>query len=144
LKIILKTAVEKDFYQVWNSFNRELLLKLSPPFPRVKITSFGMEVGEKVEIILNIFIYRLFWISLITENEKIENEYYFIDEGISTPIGITFWKHKHRIIKNNESTLIIDEVEFKTKYKLLDWVLYPLLFLQFVYRIPIYKSIFKK
>jgi ligand-binding SRPBCC domain-containing protein len=144
LKILIKTAVEKDFQAVWSGFNQELLLHLSPPFPRAKITSFGMEVGNKVEIILDFFILRLSWISIITDSQKNENEIFFIDKGIKTPMGLTFWKHKHRIVKQNDYSLIIDEVEFKTKYKLLDWILYPLLFLQFVYRIPIYKSVFKK
>lgn len=144
MRIVIKTAVEQDFEAVWSGFNRELLYKLSPPFPRIKIKSFGMKIGNKVEIILDIFIKRFFWVSLITESKSMDEEIYFIDEGIQTPLGIIFWKHKHRILKQNLSSIIIDEIEFKTKYKLLDWILYPFLFLQFVYRIPIYKSLFKK
>ncbi len=144
MKITIKTAVELDFKTVWQGFNKKLLKKLSPPFPKVEIKSFSMDKGEKVEIILDIFIKRYLWVSVITESEALINEFYFIDEGIEIPLGMTYWRHKHRILKKSDSSFILDEVEFKTKYKLLEWLLYPLIFLQFLYRIPIYKSEFKK
>ena len=38
---------------------------------------------------------------------------------------------------------IIDEIEFRTPTILTDYIFYPILYLQFLYRKPIYQRIFK-
>ena len=60
MKINIATVVNQSVNDVWNQFNDKLLLKLTPPFPPVKLISFGQEVGEKVTFELNFFILLLF------------------------------------------------------------------------------------
>jgi ligand-binding SRPBCC domain-containing protein len=148
MKINIKTPVHQSVAQVWEQFDDKLLMKLAPPFPPVRLITFGQKVGEKVTLELNFFIKRQLWVSKITESYYTVNEAYFIDEGTQLPFFLKYWKHKHRIIKNEASpdgseSIIIDEIEFRTPTILTDYIFYPILYLQFLYRKPIYKKIFK-
>jgi ligand-binding SRPBCC domain-containing protein len=114
----------------------------------VKLISFGQKVGEKVTFELNFFIIRQVWVSKITDSYLSVEESYFIDEGVQLPFFLKYWKHKHRIVRDNTSvkgtgSKIIDEIEFRTPTILTDYIFYPILYLQFLYRKPIYQRIFK-
>ncbi len=145
MKITIKTAVNQPIEAVWNGFNESLFTKLAPPFPPVKLLRFdGSEEGDEVHLELNFIFFKQTWVSIITENIKTEKEIYFIDKGIKLPFFLNFWQHKHRIVKAVDMkrgiySLIIDEIEFGSPFGIL---LYPILFLQFLYRKPIYKKIF--
>lgn len=148
MKINIETAVNQSVSDVWNQFDDKLLLKLSPPFPPVKLISFGQKIGEKVTFELNFFIKRQLWVSKITDSYLSVEESYFIDEGVQLPFFLKYWKHKHRIVRDNTSpngsgSIIIDEIEFRTPTILTDYIFYPILYLQFLYRKPIYQRIFK-
>jgi len=145
MKITIETAVEQSVSDVWEQFDDKLLLKLSPPFPPVKLISFGQKVGEKVTFELNFFILRQLWVSKITDSYLSADESFFIDEGITLPFFLKYWKHKHRIVKDNTTSgsKIIDEIEFRTPTVLTDYIFYPILYLQFLYRKPIYQRVFK-
>ncbi len=147
MKINIETAVNQSVNEVWNQFDEKLLLKLSPPFPPVKLISFGQKIGEKVTLELNFFIKRQLWVSEITESYYSVEESFFIDEGIQLPFFLKYWKHKHRIVRNDASpngtgSKIIDEIEFRTPTILTDYIFYPILYLQFLYRKPIYRKFF--
>lgn len=143
MKINIETSVNQSVTQVWEQFDEKLLMKLSPPFPPVKLISFGQKVGEKVTLELNFFIIRQLWVSKITDSYYTVEESYFIDEGTQLPFFLKYWKHKHRIVKSNTGSVIIDEIEFRTPTILTDYIFYPILYLQFLYRKPIYRKFFK-
>ncbi|CAH0994766.1 hypothetical protein EMA8858_00878 [Emticicia aquatica] len=143
MKITIETPVYQSVTQVWEQFDNKLLMQLSPPFPPVKLISFGQKVGEKVTLELNFFIIRQLWVSKITDSYYSVAESYFIDEGTQLPFFLKYWKHKHRIVKNGSESKIIDEIEFRTPTILTDYIFYPILYLQFLYRKPIYRKIFK-
>lgn len=141
----LKTKVEKDFLSVKNGFNKKLFLSINPPFPPVKLKEFGgCEKGDKVHLELNFIFFKQDWISEITFDNTSDKVFEFIDEGTQLPFFLKYWKHHHRVEKTlgNKSS-IIDDIEFKSPFILMDFLLYPVLWLQFAYRKPIYKSIFK-
>ncbi|WP_296701829.1 hypothetical protein [Algoriphagus sp.] len=145
MEITIKTNVEQDFLSVKEGFNESLFNKLSPPFPPVKLLRFdGSKKGDLVSLELNFIFFRQKWVSKIIEDNTSEKEFYFIDQGIELPFFLKYWKHKHRIIKAGENSIIQDEISFKAPFILLTWLLYPAMLLQFGYRIPIYKKIFKK
>jgi ligand-binding SRPBCC domain-containing protein len=149
MTINIETSVNQSVAQVWEKFDEKLLMQLSPPFPPVRLISFGQKIGEKVTLELNFFILRQLWVSKITDFYYTVNEIYFIDEGEQLPFFLTYWKHKHRIVKNEASSdgtgsIIVDEIEFRTPTILTDYIFYPILYLQFLYRKPIYKKIFNK
>ena len=145
MKINIQTPVRQNIEQVWSGFNESLFTQLSPPFPPVNLLRFdGSEKGDEVHLELNLLIFKQLWISLITENEKTTEEIYFIDEGIKLPFFLSSWKHRHRIVKaidekKQTQSLIIDEIEFESPF---GFLIYPALYLQFLYRRPIYQKIF--
>lgn len=145
MKISIQTPVNQSIESVWNGFTESLFTELAPPFPPVNLLRFdGSQQGDEVHIQLHFLLFKQLWISLITENIKTEEEIYFIDEGIKLPFFLSFWKHKHRIVKNKNAsekhqTFIIDEIEFESPF---GFLIYPILYLQFLYRRPIYQKIF--
>ncbi len=141
MRICIKTNVNKPYKQIFSGFNEALFLALNPPIMPVKLLRFdGCKKGDEVHIQLP---FKMLWISDITDFSETENEIYFIDEGRQLPFPLKQWKHKHRIIKQTENdTLIIDDINFSTNNKLLDFLIYPALWLQFAYRKPVYKKWF--
>jgi ligand-binding SRPBCC domain-containing protein len=144
-KISCLVSLEKE--KVWESFNQNLLAKLSPPIPKITIIKYeGQAKGNQLLFFLDFIFFKQKWEGIISEDYISTEENYFIDvENGSLPMLLKKWRHKHRIIKtNNNNTLIKDEVKFTTNYILLDILLLPLIYGLFLYRIPIYKSVFKK
>ncbi|MEN2280790.1 hypothetical protein AAGF08_01540 [Algoriphagus sp. SE2] len=145
MEIIIKTQVEQDFLSVKEGFDKTLFKKLSPPFPPVKLLRFdGSKKGDLVSLELNFIFFQQKWVSEIIEDKTTEEEFYFIDQGVELPFFLKYWRHKHRIFKVGENSIIQDEISYKAPFLILTWLLYPAMLLQFGYRIPIYKKIFKK
>lgn len=143
MKINLSTPVNQDYLSVKNGFDESLFTKLSPPFPPVKLARFdGSEVGDLVSLELNFLLFKQNWTSEISESSTTEAEYYFVDIGTKLPFFLKKWRHKHRIIKHGDQAIIRDEVEFSAPFGLATLLLYPAIYLQFLYRKPIYKKIF--
>jgi ligand-binding SRPBCC domain-containing protein len=143
MRIIITTPVAKNYLQVAHMFDEKLLSSLNPPFPPVKIVRYdGSTTGDEVHLQLNFILFKQIWKSLITAHHADEKEIYFIDEGIQLPFFLKYWRHKHIVAKDKQGACIIDDVTFKTPFFLFDYVLYPVLYLQFLYRKPIYKKYF--
>lgn len=143
MKINLATKVKQDYLSVKNGFDETLFTKLSPPFPPVKLARFdGSEVGDVVSLELNFLLFKQKWTSEISETQTSETEYYFVDIGTKLPFFLKKWRHKHRIIKEGNNSIIRDEIEFSAPFGLATLLLFPVIYLQFLYRKPIYKKIF--
>ena len=144
MNIKISTKVNQSLLKVWEGFNLELFSKLAPPFPPVVVKEFGGCLkGDKVHLELNFILFKQDWISDIVDQKRTESEIYFIDEGTKLPFFLKYWQHRHRLVKDNQGTLIIDDITFKTPTILTDFLFYPLMYLQFLYRKPIYKKVFK-
>jgi predicted tellurium resistance membrane protein TerC len=143
MRIVLKTPVNQRAIDVWKGFNKDLFLKLSPPFPAVKLLRFdGSTKGDQVGLELNFGLFKQKWISDITANGENDREIYFVDQGVKLPFFLKKWKHTHIITKLGEHSEIVDDVNFSTGTLLTDLIMLPGLYLQFLYRKPIYKKFF--
>jgi ligand-binding SRPBCC domain-containing protein len=143
MKINLSTQVNQDYLSVKNGFDETLFSKLSPPFPPVKLARFdGSKVGDLVSLELDFLLFKQQWTSEISESQTTATEYYFVDIGTQLPFFLKKWRHKHRIIKESNNSIIRDEIEFSAPFGLATVLLYPAIYLQFLYRKPIYKKIF--
>lgn len=143
MHIKLTTLVSQNYKKVADNFDEKLFKALNPPFPPVKLLRFdGSCKGDEVHLELNFLLFRQVWKSLIIENGKTREEVYFIDKGIQLPFFLSYWKHTHRIRKHGEHTVIIDDIHFRTPFLLFDFLMYPLLYGQFIYRKPVYKKYF--
>ncbi len=129
--------------KVWDGFDESLFVKLSPPFPFVKLLQFdGSTKGDRVGLELNFILFKQKWISDIIDNGKNEDQIYFIDKGVVLPFFLKKWQHRHILKKYGEGTKIIDDIEYSTGTFLTDILMFPALYLQFLYRKPVYKKIF--
>lgn len=145
MRILLKTFVSKPPAEVFAGFDEALFLRLAPPFPPVRLMRFdGCAVGDVVSLELNFIFFRNTWESHITAQATTEKEIYFIDEGVKLPFFLKHWKHKHLIEQAGKDSCIIDDIEYKSPFWLLDYLLYPVMYLQFAYRKPIYRKFFGK
>lgn len=145
MKLTIETKVEENYLIVKEGFNESLFTRLSPPFPPVKLLRFdGSAKGDVVTLELNFLLFKQKWTSQITEDKTDEKEFYFIDRGVELPFFLKNWNHKHRIIRSGNNSIIRDEIEYSAPFGLLSLLLYPAMLLQFAYRIPIYKKVFKR
>ncbi|GAB3269978.1 hypothetical protein GCM10027347_40360 [Larkinella harenae] len=144
MQIKLITPVQQDYQRVWTGFTRRLFEQLNPPFPPVKVVRFdGCRKGDVVHVQLNFLLFKQDWISSITEQQETEREIYFIDRGVKLPFFLTYWQHRHRIIRDGAHTRIADEITFRTPTRLTDFLMFPILYGLFAYRKPVYKRFFR-
>ncbi|MEX2565626.1 MAG: hypothetical protein WD431_06770 [Cyclobacteriaceae bacterium] len=144
MKINITTEVDQNYLLVKGGFNEKLFSALQPPFPPVKLLRFdGSQKGDLVSLKLDFFLFSQIWTSEIIADNTMDGEFYFIDEGRKLPFFLGKWRHKHRIVKKEaQKSLIIDEIDFNAPNRILDFLLYPILYLQFYRRKPIYKKYF--
>jgi ligand-binding SRPBCC domain-containing protein len=143
MNIHISTHVKQDYQQVWQGFTKELFLALAPPYTPVEVLRFdGCKKGDEVHLEIQFFLFKQQWHSKIIEQKETENEIYFIDEGIKLPFFLSSWQHKHRIVKQDEGALIIDEISFESMQGFGSFSVYPALYLQFASRQAIYQKWF--
>jgi ligand-binding SRPBCC domain-containing protein len=145
MRLAIKTQVDASLIEVIGGFTSDLFLKLNPPFPPVQLKQFdGCKAGDSVHLELNFLLFRQEWISLITSDGRDDGEWWFVDEGTKLPFFLKKWKHHHRVVKVSSITSeIIDDITYSTGTWLTDVLFYPVLYLQFLYRKPIYKRVFR-
>lgn len=143
MRFVIKTTINKNYLEILKQFDRKLFLALAPPFPKLNLLKFdGSTKGDIIHIQFKPS--NIEWISKITDDWSNDTEAAFIDEGIQLPPGLKYWKHIHRIKKVSESISIIeDDISFKGSFRLLTFVLYPILWLSFYPRKRAYSKYFK-
>ncbi len=138
----IQTPISASMQEVWAKFDKALLLKISPPFPKVNIRRFdGCLQGDEVELEIHVFGLKILWTSHITESSETADKIYFIDEGRIVPFGIHTWKHVHSIISTGKDTCIVEDfVTYQTKFTILDYLLFLMLWGMMLYRKPFYQK----
>ncbi len=143
MRITISTPVKQSRLAVAQGFNQELFKKLSPPFPPVKLLRFdGSEKGDIVSLELNFIVFKQVWESHIVESGETKKEWYFVDVGKRLPFFLTCWQHRHRVVQAGTHAAIINDIIFETPFFITDFLLYPVMWLQFLYRKPVYKRVF--
>jgi len=137
-----ETIVSSSVEEVAKGFNQELFEALKPPLLTLKVKKFdGCVTGDEVHLEVGLGI-TMSWVSKITSHIDTPEEWSFVDEGETLPPPLKNWHHHHRVIKRGDQAAIIDDIHFSTGLGLLDKLIYPLLFLQFKMRGPVYKKFF--
>lgn len=145
MNLKLESRVKMDFLSVKSGFDRHLFEQLNPPFPRVKLLRFdGSRAGDVVSLQLDFLFFKQKWTSLISEDRTDEREFFFVDQGKELPFFLKEWKHTHRVIQRDQHSLIVDDIQFKTPFIWMDFLLYPLMWMQFAARKPVYQRLFGK
>lgn len=144
MKILIKTKIEKNYQVLFSLFNIDLFKALKPPVMSLIVERFdGCKPGDEVHLRMDFFgFFKERWVSRITKEARTEYEVYFIDEGIVLPFPIKNWTHQHRIEKITElSSYVVDEIDYSSGNKFIDLLIYPGLFLMFLFRVPVYKRV---
>lgn len=146
MKFVVESKIRGvDFREVYSVFDFKLLHELSPFFMKPEAIVYeGNKQGDKLVFKVRTPFFSTVWEGKVSEERKTDEEIFFVDEAIKPAFGINIWRHKHRIIRTEYGTLIRDEVQFCTKYSLVDCFLYPGVLFQFLYRKPLYEKIIKK
>ncbi|MBV6647668.1 MAG: hypothetical protein KI790_19575 [Cyclobacteriaceae bacterium] len=143
MRLHIKTTVKSPLERVINGFDESLFKKLSPPFPKVHLKRFdGSKTGDIVSLELDFILFRQTWSSKIVSDSLRDNQWSFVDRGIELPFFLKEWRHQHDVKATKAGSIIGDKIEYYTGSQLTDVLFYPLLWLQFAYRKPIYKRVF--
>ncbi len=143
MRIVISTPVKQSRRAVAQGFNEDLFTELNPPFPPVKLLRFdGSQKGDIVSLELNFLLFKQVWESHITKDGETSKEWYFVDEGVKLPFFLTYWRHHHRVVQTGTHATIIDDITYRTPFRWLDYLFYPVMKGQFLYRKPIYKKVF--
>lgn len=145
MHIKISTRVSAPFEKVMNGFDQNLFQRLNPPFPPVKLLRFdGSKKGDLVSLQLNFIFFKQNWTSEITDEHNSKGHFYFVDQGVELPFFLKQWRHKHVVNAVAGGSEIVDDIYFRTPFRLFDIIMYPVLWLQFMYRKPIYKKYFSE
>ena len=142
MRIELSTRIEnRTIDNTFQKFDEALFLKLAPPLPVSKLIRFdGCKTNDVVALKIRIFFTWHLWESLIISNKHTDSEINFVDKGTTLPFFLSSWEHRHRIIQENNDVLIVDDIEFFAHNKVLTLLSYPILYLMFAMRKPIYRK----
>lgn len=143
-KINLKTKVQRPVPEVAAGFTESLFKALSPPFPPVRVVTFdGCKKGDVVSLELNFLFFKQIWTSHITYDFQDASRFEFIDEGVALPFFLGKWRHHHKVYAHGSGGSIIeDDIRYAGRFSWMTPLLYPILYIQFWYRKPIYRKIF--
>lgn len=146
MKIHFETHIPLSWKEVQGRFNRSLLDYLRPPFPLVEIEQYdGNHPGARVSLRLNFILFKISWVSLITEEFQDSERYFFIDEGIRLPPFLKSWKHRHQIEQTGpQSCKITDDISFEPGPFWPGFLVKFMLWAQFSQRPRLYKKFFRK
>lgn len=145
MKLKISTYIPACLPDVKKGFDQSLFQRLSPPFPRVSVDRFdGCEKGHIVSLNLSFILFHQQWISEIVKEEEKPKLWMFVDEGRVLPFFLKYWKHSHIVKEGLQGCAIIDDVHYSTGTMLTDLLAWPLLYLQFLYRKPVYRRYFRQ
>jgi len=142
--IVIRTSVNQTPKQVWYGFDLQLFEALKPPVIPLKVLRFdGCETGDEVHLQLGPEAFAQNWQAKIIDHGQKDGGYYFVDTGKVLPPPLSTWTHRHLMLPNaNGGTDVIDNITYSTGNSILDWIIYPVMYLQFAARGPIYKKYF--
>lgn len=144
MRILLTTTVNGNYKAVFERFDSRLFLALKPPGIRLNLLRFdGCKQGDFVHLELmplGIKALKQEWVAYICENGESDEAVWFVDEGRNLPFFISSWRHTHSIRRLSEAqSEIVDDISFSSP---LGWLAYPLMYVQFWLRKPIYRRYF--
>ncbi len=125
-------------------FDLKLFKALKPPLMSLDVERFdGCDPGDEVHLKVGLGPFKSTWVSLITENQESLEETYFVDVGKELPFPLKNWRHIHRVKNIGENVSEIqDDIEYSTGSSVIDVLMYPILYLQFAFRKPVYRKFF--
>lgn len=143
MRFTIETPIPLPAEEVYKEFDRPLLEKLLPAFPPAKLLRFdGKDVGSLVTVSIWTPLGRTAWTVKITERGEDNAGFYFVDEGHDLPPFLKAWRHEHRVNRNDNEAVIIDDISFEVAAWLPAKLVYNQMKQQFKDRQPLYRKHF--
>jgi ligand-binding SRPBCC domain-containing protein len=145
MKIYIETPVNGYYKDVLSRFDKNLFLALKPSGMKLDLLRFdGSEEGDYVHLrIMPFGLFRQEWLVKITESAENAQQAWFVDEGQSLPWMFAYWRHQHIVRKVSETqSQIVDDITYHGRFFVLGLLLFPIMYIQFYLRKPIYKRYF--
>ncbi len=143
MRFKIETPLPYHYKDVFEGFTSSLFLHLAPSKKMMQLERFdGSQKGDEIHIKF-LFPVPGKWVSLVTNDWMEPEDCGFIDEGLTLPFGLKSWKHKHIIQNHGDHCVIVDDISFTCKNKVLEVLQFPGLWFSFYLRKPKYKSFFK-
>lgn len=142
MNVLIKTPVHNSYTNIFKDFNISLFKALTPPLTTLKVERFdGCAVGDEVHLEVKAFVLiKQHWKNKIIEAIHNEQEICFTDEGIVIPFPLKAWKHVHRIVRIDDfHSLIIDDIHYKCSSRLIEFLLFPVIYFMFFSRRAVYQ-----
>ncbi|MBT8221442.1 MAG: hypothetical protein KJP00_16560 [Bacteroidia bacterium] len=129
---------------VIHNFGEELFLALMPKILPVQLLAYdGDRVGGLVQIQMGVPPIEGIWVSKIISRSQRTDGLQFVDVGVELPFPLVNWRHQHVIKKDSGGrTVIIDDITYSTGSKFWDAITYPILYMMFAMRKPLYRKYF--
>jgi ligand-binding SRPBCC domain-containing protein len=135
------TPVNAHIDEVAKKFNKELLLKLNPPFIAMELIRYdGQRAGDQLSFKIGIGPIKQQWNGIITAHRYTEKHWLFRDEGLQLPHPLKTWKHTHALKSKSNQTLIIDRLKFEGKNPFFTLLMCLPFIAMFWMRKPLYKK----
>jgi len=140
----IESSVVQSFELVSENFSQDLFLAIAPAFPPSELIGFdGDKVGGLVQMKIGVGVLSKIWISEIVSREKTRDKMEFIDVGRQLPPPLKKWRHRHVVKRERDgSTSIIDDIQFTSGWKMIDYGIYPVLKFMFSKRTRAYRKYF--
>ena len=135
---------DRNIEKVIDSFHKRDFINFLISFQPVKIIKWdGIE--NNLSAHLKFWLFKWHSIIVIHKNYmRTDNSLSFVDKGTTLPLGITEWNHLHKVEYSNNKIVIGDSIEFKHRYYIFEFMLYPILISPIIMRKFLYKIYFKK
>ena len=144
MKIYFETHVHQTPSQIFSQFDQKLFEALKPPLLNLRVKRFdGSQTGDEIHLEIGLGPFKMPWVSVITDDRQEEGSFQFVDQGKVLPWPLKSWHHHHVIKRiDDQTSAIIDDIDYSSGYSWVDYLLFSLLWFQFRARKPIYKRFF--
>ena len=142
MNLYFKTKIQNNFELTVKHFNQDLFIALKPPLLPLDILRFdGVNQGDQFHLKLG----PQNWIGKVISSFQNEQEFEFIDVGIKLPFPLKEWRHKHSVLKQDKNNcIIVDDISYSTNNKIVDYIIFPGMWLMFRLRGPLYKKYYQQ
>lgn len=116
MQITVSTRLNQPLNTVKDGFGEALLAQLTPPGIRLSMIRFdGIYAGARMHFRISQLLGTWNWEGVIEQKKENDRMLVFTDKGLQLPPGLKSWHHTHAILRQNDSTVIIDRVRFSGK-----------------------------
>jgi ligand-binding SRPBCC domain-containing protein len=143
MRLVLHTRVSQPPDVVFPVFgDASFVESLAPRLMGVEVLEIGLQLGDEISVRFKGLGPRGAWISKIVELERGDAAIWFVDRSVETPWPFASVQHRHGFVAEGTGTLLVDDVTFSGRPRIMGPLVYPLLRWSFGFRRHLYRQRF--